>query len=273
MFEELGPERGAPARQRLQPAPRQPLRLARGRDAGDADRRADRPPGRGRTSGTPRPSCGWSRRRRSPRPTRDGGMTGRRRAAGRSSASRGLHRRLRLIEGPQGPRVLLDGRPVLLLCSNNYLGLADHPRGARRGGRGGDALGRRRRRLAADLRQHGAAPARWRSGWPSSRATRRRCSSAPATSPTPARSRRWRGAARSSSPTSSTTPASSTAAAWRGPRPSSTATRDVEHLAWGLREAGGTRGADRHRRRLLDGRRPGAAARSWRGWPATTAAG
>ncbi len=40
----------------------------------------------------------------------------------------GLHRRLRLISGPQGPRVLLDGRPVLLLCSNNYLGLADHPR-------------------------------------------------------------------------------------------------------------------------------------------------
>jgi len=42
--------------------------------------------------------------------------------------ARGLHRRLRLISGPQGPRVLLDGRPVLLLCSNNYLGLADHPR-------------------------------------------------------------------------------------------------------------------------------------------------
>ncbi len=41
--------------------------------------------------------------------------------------SSGLRRRLRLIEGPQGPEVLLDGRPVLLLCSNNYLGLADHP--------------------------------------------------------------------------------------------------------------------------------------------------
>jgi len=41
---------------------------------------------------------------------------------------RGLMRRMRMISGPQGPRVLLDGRPVLLLCSNNYLGLADHPR-------------------------------------------------------------------------------------------------------------------------------------------------
>ena len=42
--------------------------------------------------------------------------------------SSGLRRRLRLIEGPQGPQVVLDGKPVLLLCSNNYLGLADHPR-------------------------------------------------------------------------------------------------------------------------------------------------
>jgi len=41
---------------------------------------------------------------------------------------RGLYRRMRLVSGPQGPTVLLDGRPVLLLCSNNYLGLADHPR-------------------------------------------------------------------------------------------------------------------------------------------------
>jgi glycine C-acetyltransferase/8-amino-7-oxononanoate synthase len=41
---------------------------------------------------------------------------------------RGLYRRLRLLSGPQGPRVELDGEPVLLLCSNNYLGLAEHPR-------------------------------------------------------------------------------------------------------------------------------------------------
>ncbi|MBS1863164.1 MAG: 8-amino-7-oxononanoate synthase [Actinobacteria bacterium] len=41
---------------------------------------------------------------------------------------RGLYRRLRLIEGPQGPRVLLSGREVLLLCSNDYLDLAGDPR-------------------------------------------------------------------------------------------------------------------------------------------------
>jgi 8-amino-7-oxononanoate synthase len=40
----------------------------------------------------------------------------------------GLHRRMRMVSGPQGPRVVLDGRPVLLLCSGNVLGLADHPR-------------------------------------------------------------------------------------------------------------------------------------------------
>jgi glycine C-acetyltransferase/8-amino-7-oxononanoate synthase len=42
--------------------------------------------------------------------------------------SLGLRRTTRHVSGPQGPRVLLDGEPVLLLCSNNYLGLADHPR-------------------------------------------------------------------------------------------------------------------------------------------------
>jgi 8-amino-7-oxononanoate synthase len=42
--------------------------------------------------------------------------------------SLGLQRKTRHVSGPQGPRVLLDGKPVLLLCSNNYLGLADHPR-------------------------------------------------------------------------------------------------------------------------------------------------
>ena len=40
----------------------------------------------------------------------------------------GLYRRTRMVSGPQGPRVVLDGRPVLVLCSGNSLGLADHPR-------------------------------------------------------------------------------------------------------------------------------------------------
>ena len=39
----------------------------------------------------------------------------------------GLYRSMRLVEGAQQGRVVVDGRDVLLLCSNNYLGLADHP--------------------------------------------------------------------------------------------------------------------------------------------------
>ena len=36
----------------------------------------------------------------------------------------GLSRRLRGLKGAPGPKVFLNGREVLLLCSNNYLGLA-----------------------------------------------------------------------------------------------------------------------------------------------------
>lgn len=39
----------------------------------------------------------------------------------------GLYRRLRRVEGDAGPEVIVDGKQVLNLCSNNYLGLAGHP--------------------------------------------------------------------------------------------------------------------------------------------------
>jgi glycine C-acetyltransferase len=39
----------------------------------------------------------------------------------------GLYRRLRCVAGAQDGTVVLDGREVLLLSSNNYLGLANHP--------------------------------------------------------------------------------------------------------------------------------------------------
>ncbi|NGM45995.1 glycine C-acetyltransferase [Rhodobacter sp. SGA-6-6] len=40
----------------------------------------------------------------------------------------GLLKRERLIEGPQGAWVTMQGRRMLNLCANNYLGLADDPR-------------------------------------------------------------------------------------------------------------------------------------------------
>ena len=40
----------------------------------------------------------------------------------------GLYRLLRTVEGPQGTVTVIDGRKVLQFSSNNYLGLANHPR-------------------------------------------------------------------------------------------------------------------------------------------------
>ncbi|MFQ5478813.1 MAG: 8-amino-7-oxononanoate synthase [Candidatus Binatia bacterium] len=39
----------------------------------------------------------------------------------------GLYRRLREVSSAQDGSVVLDGQPVMLFCSNNYLGLANHP--------------------------------------------------------------------------------------------------------------------------------------------------
>ncbi len=41
--------------------------------------------------------------------------------------SDGLLKRERMIEGPQGARIQVNGREMINLCANNYLGLANHP--------------------------------------------------------------------------------------------------------------------------------------------------
>lgn len=38
-----------------------------------------------------------------------------------------LYRQRRVLSGPQGPEVICDGRRCLSFCSNDYLGLANHP--------------------------------------------------------------------------------------------------------------------------------------------------
>ncbi|ANY90333.1 MULTISPECIES: 8-amino-7-oxononanoate synthase [Pseudomonas] len=57
-----------------------------------------------------------------------------------------LYRQRPLLESPQGPEVVVDGQPLLAFCSNDYLGLANHPEviaawraGAERWGVGGGA--------------------------------------------------------------------------------------------------------------------------------------
>jgi glycine C-acetyltransferase len=44
-----------------------------------------------------------------------------------SLQSQGLYNRIRTIESPQGAWLVVDGKRVLNFCSNNYLGLANHP--------------------------------------------------------------------------------------------------------------------------------------------------
>jgi len=41
--------------------------------------------------------------------------------------ARGTHRRMRVLDGPQAPRMRVDGREVALFAGSNYLDLASHP--------------------------------------------------------------------------------------------------------------------------------------------------
>ena len=42
-------------------------------------------------------------------------------------AARGLLRQRRKLETPQSPHIIVDSKPYLAFCSNDYLGLANHP--------------------------------------------------------------------------------------------------------------------------------------------------
>src|SRR3990172_4523312 len=40
----------------------------------------------------------------------------------------GFDWKLRTVQGPTGPRAVVDGKRSIVLCSNNYLNLAAHPK-------------------------------------------------------------------------------------------------------------------------------------------------
>ena len=42
--------------------------------------------------------------------------------------TKNLDWKIRELQGPSTPRAIVDGREVIVLCSNNYLGLSNHSR-------------------------------------------------------------------------------------------------------------------------------------------------
>ena len=76
-----------------------------------------------------------------------------------SIRERGTYRRMRVLEGMQGPRMRVDGREVLLFAGSNYLDLARHPEvieAATRGAREWGAAAGGSRLISGNLAIHEA---------------------------------------------------------------------------------------------------------------------
>jgi glycine C-acetyltransferase len=58
-----------------------------------------------------------------------------------SLKSQGLYNRIRTIDSPQGAWLVVDGKKVLNFCSNNYLGLANHPQTVAAAKKAADEMG------------------------------------------------------------------------------------------------------------------------------------
>ena len=163
-----------------------------------------------------------------------------------------------------------NGRRLLSFCCNDYLNLTHHPAPSRRPrsrrsrvygvGAGASRLVTGNHPLYAELEAAARAAAR---------APRRPACSAPAISPTPASSRRWSGRDDliADRRTVACLPVGRRAAVARDRR--AFRHNDVDHARSAARPNIARRHrarADRHRRRVLDGRRPRAAARALARW-------
>lgn len=69
----------------------------------------------------------------------------------------GFDWKLRILTGPSAPKSTIDGKKVLMLCSNNYLNLTNHPK-LKEGSYPSDSNAWSRSRVCeSDSRQYGFA--------------------------------------------------------------------------------------------------------------------
>ena len=151
----------------------------------------------------------------------------------------GLHQRMRMVSGPQGPRVVLDGRPVLLLCSGNALGLADHPKVRQAAADAAMRWGVGRRRIARGERHDDPPPAAGGAARDVHRPARGAAVRVRRAGQHGRDRVRSRGAARSSCTTSSATARSLDGCRLSGADVVAYRHGDADHLAWTLRQCDG----------------------------------
>ena len=178
MFEELGLNVARQDDNGANPRPDNRSGWLEGDAPDDADRGADRQPGRGELLGSRRRSCGCARRASHP-PTRSGRRAGRARRRRRRLGRLTRHGRVAMSDIHDRLEELASwactagcawspGRRARACCSTasaccccaptTTSGFADHPHVREAAAERGHALRRRRRRLAAGLGQHDAPP-------------------------------------------------------------------------------------------------------------------
>ena len=178
----------------------------------------------------------------------------------------------RVMTTPQGAHVEVEGRGELLnLCANNYLGLADHPAVVAAAHAALDRWGLRPGLGALHLRHAGAPQGARGAARRRSSAPRTRSSTPRASTPTAASSRRCSARRTRSSPTQLNHASIIDGIRLCKAQRLRYANGDMDELEARLKEAAGRAPpADRHRRRLLDGRLPRASSTGSATWPSAT---